>query len=98
MNNNHQKPVPTLRELYPWATEEELEQIEFTLDQYAWFLRDLKNSFDADPTKWDQFRELVAVERAQERLDAEYPGYIASGNDDPLRGMPNGVLRTKRIA
>ncbi len=63
VHESRNKP-PTLRELYPHLTDEQLKEAEETLDQYVAFCLRVYERIKADPQAYAQLQALTAARRA----------------------------------
>ena len=57
MNNHYH--IPSLRELYPWASEEELQDIGERLDRYVLLCVDIWEGIEKNPKKLRMFEKAV---------------------------------------
>ena len=55
--------VPTLKELYPKATEDQLAEIDFVMDEQIRIVLDMYDRINADPAEYERFHAALTKRR-----------------------------------
>lgn len=54
---------PTLRDLYPDLTDEQIEEVDEAFDQYVRLALKIYDRISADPVAYAEFKQLIAEEK-----------------------------------